>query len=532
MASVLRQSLAPLMVTTVAAAAVVILWQGLRYDHETKVAQVTAAASYATRSELARQLIVQFTAFRDLSRLLAETEREARGQRAVANAIPLTLFAGVDVIAWNEQGGRRFLTGDSNVEFESLPRAQEWEGLGELFPTEQPIRPTIVGPRLDADGHAIFTFVVPVRQAGRDATLVGVIDANDALEQYLLDEDPGYHIRVTCCDGLELYSRADALPDVPDSWVIDGLIEPEPGLLWRVAHRPTAQLAADLTPWATNAVLGVGLAMAFALGAFVYQSRRADDRARAAREAEQRVTTLNRNLEHEVQRRTQDLNEVLADLNTINLSVSHDLRSPLNAISLLTHQLRLDDERDDNERELLDRVSANVKRTAAIMDRLFGFSRATSFEYTIETVDMQALAEQVVEELAADRPAATLTVGNLPPAEADGTMVHSLLTNLVGNALKYAGDSPEARIEVGHEHIDGESVYFVRDNGPGFDAAVAEELFKPMKRLGGARKKSDGLGLGLTIAARIAKRHGGRIWAEGHAGTGATFYFTLAPRRD
>jgi signal transduction histidine kinase len=530
MASALRRFLAPLAVTTVAAAAVVILWQALRYDHESKVAQVTAAASYATRSELARQLIVQFTAFRELSRVLAESERERRGQRAMASAIPLTLFAGVDVIAWNEQGGRRFLTDGSNADLEGLPRAEQWAGLGELFPTEQPARAMIVGPKLDPEGHAIFTFVVPVRQGGRDATLLGVIDANDALGSFLLDEDPGFDIRVTCCNGMVLYSRSETPPKVPASWVVDGLIAPEPGILWRVAHRPTAELADDLTPWATNAVLAVGLAMAFALGAFVYQSRRADDRAQAASEAEQRVTTLNRNLEQEVQRRTQDLNEVLADLNTINLSVSHDLRSPLNAISLLTHQLKLDGDRDDDERDLLDRMSATVKRAAAIMDRLFGFSRATSFEYTIEEVDMEALAEQVVEELTSDRPAVEIGVAELPDAQADATMVHSLLTNLVGNALKYAGDADDARVEIGYEHIDSECVYFVRDNGPGFDAEMTGELFKPMKRTAGAKKKADGLGLGLTIAARIAKRHGGRIWAEAAPDAGATFYFTLAPR--
>lgn len=529
MRSALRQSLAPLAVTAVAATAVVFLWQGLRYDHETKVAQVAAAASYAARSELARKLIEQFSAFRDLARLWAASEREPRGQRAMASAIPLTLFEGIDVIDWNGQSTPRFLTNGSGIRIDDVSSARRWAALEGLFPTEPPTRAAIVGPQLDADGHAIFSFVVPVRQAGGEAALLGIIDANDALDAFLLDEDPGYAIHVTCCDGVELYSRAAAPPDVPESWIVAGLIQPEPGLLWRVEHRPTSELAADLTPWAMNAVLAVGLAMAFALGAFVYQSRRADERASAARQAEQRVSTLNRDLEHQVALRTQDLNEVLADLSTINLSVSHDLRSPLNAISLLTHQLQLEEHRSDEDRELLGRISTNVKRTASIMDRLFGFSRATSFEYTIETIDMQALAEQVVAEQSAERPTARISVGKLPPAEADSAMVHSLLTNLIGNALKYAGDSADAKVDIGHERVDGEAAYFVRDNGPGFEPALAEELFKPMKRHGQPRKRTDGLGLGLTIAARIAKRHGGRIWAQSQPGAGATFYFTLAP---
>lgn len=525
MSPALRQSLPPIAVATVAATAVIFLWQGLRYDHETKVAQVTEAASYATRSALARQLIEQFGAFRDLADFWAANEGGQTGQATAANAIPLTLFEGVDVLTWDEQGPH-FVSEDADLEVENLSDARQWSSLGKLFPVQRPTRPTIIGPEIDSDGHAIYSFLVPAR---REATLIGVIDANDALETFLLDEAPGYDIHVRCCDGLTLYRRSTETFDPPDRWIVDGWISPEPGLLWNVEHRPTPDLATGLTPWATDAVLIVGLAMAFALGAFVHQSQRADNRARAASEAEQHVTTLNRNLEHEVERRTQDLNEVLADLNTINLSVSHDLRSPLNAISLLSHQLRLQRDRSPEDQALLERIEANVKRSGAIMDRLFGFSRATSFEYTIEPVDMQALADQVAEELGSDHPSAEISIGMLPPTEADGTMVHSLLTNLVANALKYACDQPSIRIEIGHEFRDGESVYFVRDNGPGFEPALTGQLFKPLKRPSEGGKKG-GLGLGLTIAARIAKRHGGRIWAESKPGEGATVKFTLAPR--
>lgn len=530
MASLPRQSLAPLAVTLVAAAAVIGLWQGLRIDHRTKVAQVTEAVSYATRSELARQVIEQFRAFRDLARLWSESRARPTGQRTPPSAVPPTLFEGIDIAAWTADGRPRYLTEGSSLALENRPSPEDRTGLGELFPTEPPVEPAILGPAFDADGHTMFSFVVPVRLNDVETMLIGVIDANDALDTLLLDEDPGYDIRVTCCDGLALHERNAEPPEGPEDWIVGGWIEPEPGLLWHVEHRPTPELAADLTPWAMNAVLVVGLAMAFALGAFVYQSRRADDRALAARAAEQRVTELNRNLEHEVERRTEDLNEVLSDLNTINLSVSHDLRSPLNAISLITDQLKLKSKPESKHRELLERISANVRRTASIMDRLFGFSRATSFEYTIARIDMRAMAEQVAEELAADDGDAKISVGALPPAEADPTMVQSLLTNLVGNALKHAGGRTDAEIEIGHEQRGGESIYFVRDNGPGFDPGLADELFKPMKRFGEAKKKSDGLGLGLTIVARIARRHGGRVWAAAEPGVGATFFFTLAPR--
>jgi light-regulated signal transduction histidine kinase (bacteriophytochrome) len=162
---------------------------------------------------------------------------------------------------------------------------------------------------------------------------------------------------------------------------------------------------------------------------------------------------------------------------------------------------------------------------ASILDRLFGFSRASSFEYSIQDVDMRAIAKQVVhDQSAGDERGPQIEIGDLPHADADETMVHILLTNLVSNALKYSNGS---RIQIGHRSQDGQSVYFVRDFGPGFDSALSEDLFKPLRRFSG-NNKSEGLGLGLTIAARIAQRHGGRIWAEGKIGKGATFFFTLA----
>jgi signal transduction histidine kinase len=513
---------APLAVSAVAATAVVLLWLGLRADHESKVAQVTEAASYATRSELAQQLIQQFRAFRELADFWSSNQR---GQGVVDSAIPLVLFEGVDLIAWNEQGGARFLTDGSELAFDREPSDAEWAPLQQLLPAERPTRTTISGPVIDADGHAIFSLIMPVSGANQQASLVGLIDAHDALSGFLADEAPGYDIRVTCCEGVELYNRGTPEARMPETWTRSGWIEPEPGMLWNVSHRPSPGLAADLTPWATNAVLFVGLAMSFLLGALVYQTKLAKNRAAAASAAEHSVRMLNRNLEDQVALRTKDLHEVLADLNTINLSVSHDLRSPLNAISLLSHRLRLQEGQPEGSKERFDRIAANVKQMANILDRLFGFSRASSFEYSIQDVDMRAIAKQVVhDQSAGDERGPQVEIGDLPHADADETMVHILLTNLVSNALKYSNGS---RIQIGHRSQDGQSVYFVRDFGPGFDSALSEDLFKPLRRFSG-NNKSEGLGLGLTIAARIAQRHGGRIWAEGKIGKGATFFFTLA----
>jgi len=511
---------APLTITAISAMAVVLLWQSLRADQESKVAQVTEAASYATRSELARQLILQFRALRELADFWADSRR---GQQALDSTVPLRLFEGVDLIVWDETGGSRFLNSGSEFAFDREASEGELARLTNLLPENPPTQSRVAGPVFDDEGHAIFTFAMPVYRTGQLATLVGLIDARDALETFLLDEAPGYDIRVRCCGNIELYRRGGSTADFPETWIRSGWIEPEPGMRWNVEHRPSTDLVADLTTWAANAVLLVGLAMSLALGALVYQSRRATDRAAAATEAEHSVRLLNRSLEDQVALRTQDLNEVLADLNTINLSVSHDLRSPLNAISMLAHRLRLQEEQSADSAERFERISANIKRMGDILDRLFGFSRASSFEYSIGDVDMRALSERVAEEqIKSSNLQTQIDIGDLPHADADETMIHILLSNLVENALKHAKGS---RIEIGHEERDGRSVYYVRDSGPGFDASLEEEVFKPMKRL--TEGKGAGLGLGLTIAARIAKRHGGRIWVESETGKGATFYFTL-----
>jgi signal transduction histidine kinase len=291
-------------------------------------------------------------------------------------------------------------------------------------------------------------------------------------------------------------------------------------------------LAADLKTWAVDAVLVVGLAMALLIGAVVFASQRARARAIAAGAAEQRVRALNRELETRVEMRTRDLNEVLADLNTINLSVSHDLRSPLNAASLLAHRLRQEFVDDGTTKECVDRIIANIGRMTGIMDRLLGFSRASSFEYRIERVDMRALAEQVVSEQTDDADVRVrITIGELPPADADRTMIHILLTNLIANALKHATSAGAEQIEIGCVRREHECVYFVADNGPGLDEHVAHQLFKPMRRPEGS-SENGGLGLGLAISARIVERHGGRIWVESATDKGAVFLFTLCASPD
>ena len=515
-----RNLVLPAAIALVAAGAVVLLWQALRSDHVARVANVTEATSYATRSELARRLIVQLESLE----ALADSWISAWAERPdVEGPLAAIRFEGVEVIAWSGDDGARFVATSANPDSSHVPTDAQWAEIAPLIAeAETAATAKAVGPYVDDAGHATFRYYSPVQRGVRHGTLVAVIDAHDLLDALLVDEAIGYEIRVSCCDGVEIYRRDAADDTLPSVWTHDGWIAPAPGLVWNVRHRPSPELRAVLDTSAVDSVLIVGLALAMLLGLLVFETRRANDRAAAANAAEQRLRVLHRELEERVIARTQNLDEVLRDLNTINLAVSHDLRSPLNAISLVTGQLE-SSAPDEVARQRLCKIAANVARMTAMLNRLLGYSRTAAFESELENVDMHALAEQVVREQSLDTQ--TVTIGALPAAFADRVIVHILLSNLVANAVQHARAGRALRIEVGSRGLEGGvPTYFVRDNGQGLDAALAAQLFKPLRD---RQQGSGGLGLGLAIATRAVDRHDGRIWVESEPGRGTTFLFTL-----
>ena len=520
-----RSLIVPVAVAIVAAGAAIVLWQVLREDHEAGVANVAEATSYATRSELARQLIIQFQSLHVLADLWISSSGEGDVPVDAETPLEIIRFEGVAAIAWSDSNGTRFLATRTNPVLGYVPTPDEWVPIADLVTeAHAAAAETTLGPSIDADGHAIFRYYLPVRRGMRHGVLVAVIDAHDLLEALLVDEALGYEIRVTCCDGTELYRRGAADEEAPGAWTREGRISPAPGVLWNVAHRPSPALADDLETSAVDSVLIAGFALALVLGGLVFQTRRAGERAAAASAAEQRIHKLNRELEERVVARTKGLDDALTDLNTINLSVSHDLRSPLNAMSLLASQLREANRQDAVAAGRCEKITANIERMSVIIDRLLAYSRASSFDSQLEDVDMRAMAEQVVREQSI--PPSAVSIGDLPRARADSMIMHILLSNLVNNAARHGQSSRGLRIEIGSLTTDdGRTAYYIRDNGPGLDKELADKLFKPMNE----RWKSggEGLGLGLAITARAVERHHGRIWVESEPGKGATFLFTL-----
>jgi signal transduction histidine kinase len=232
-------------------------------------------------------------------------------------------------------------------------------------------------------------------------------------------------------------------------------------------------------------------------------------------------------LETRVRERTAELKEANRELEAFSYSVSHDLRAPLRAIDGYARMLDEDyaARLDDEGRRLLGVVQASAQRMGQLIDDLLAFSRLGRQALARQGVDMEALAREVAAELVQGE-RVTLEIGKLPAADADRALMRQVWTNLIGNALKYSGRSDRPRVEIGCREGPGERVYWVRDNGAGFDMRYAAKLFGVFQRLH-SQDEFAGTGVGLAIVQRVVARHGGRVWAEGKPGAGACFFFSL-----
>lgn len=242
------------------------------------------------------------------------------------------------------------------------------------------------------------------------------------------------------------------------------------------------------------------------------------------------------NLHHQVQRQAAELEqrvaERTAELEAFSYSVSHDLRAPLRAIDGFSRILLEDhgDKLDVECNRLLNTVCSEAQNMGQLIDDLLAFSRLTRQEITLNDVSMSHVVQAVADQLGSGDPQRDiqLSVGALPSAWGDRAMIQQVYVNLLSNAIKFTRDKTPAVIEVGHRREHGQDVYYVKDNGVGFDMQHAEKLFGVFERLHTV-DQFEGTGVGLAIVQSIVQRHGGRIWAEGVTGEGAAMYFTLRP---
>jgi two-component system sensor histidine kinase/response regulator len=256
------------------------------------------------------------------------------------------------------------------------------------------------------------------------------------------------------------------------------------------------------------------------------QNRDLEEANAHLRRAEDEISRLN----HRLERRVVELSEVNRELDAFGYTVSHDLRAPLIRIDGFSHALeeQYSAQLDEQGKLYLHRVRSSSQRMCQLVDDLLNFSRVSRLEIHPEVVDLSEMARGIAAELEARDPGrhAEFVIAPQIAATGDAALLRIVFVNLFENAWKFTRRKETAHIEFGVANDAGTAVYFLKDNGAGFDPAYLQKLFRPFERLHPSAE-FEGTGIGLATVERIVKRHSGRIWAEGAPELGATFYFTL-----
>ena len=246
--------------------------------------------------------------------------------------------------------------------------------------------------------------------------------------------------------------------------------------------------------------------------------------------AQAEISVLNENLESRVHERTLELQRALSEIESFNYSVSHDLRTPLRAINGFSQALLDDyhDTLDETAQDFLQRIVSSCQRMGLLIDDLLKLSRLTKQEMNKEPLDLTAIAREIVRDLRAEEPNRKVEVEIEEELHSvgDPRLLTVALENLLQNAWKFTGKTPHPRIEVGRIQEKDRQVFFVRDNGAGFDMAYSSALFGVFQRLH-RTSEFEGTGIGLATVRRIIERHGGEVWATSHLDKGAVFYFSI-----
>lgn len=276
------------------------------------------------------------------------------------------------------------------------------------------------------------------------------------------------------------------------------------------------------------------LVLAFA-AMLIRQLRSLEKRSRELRRATDEILLLNSELEERVHQRTAQLEAANQELEAFSYSVSHDLHSPLKSIDGFSHLLQraIGTKAGEKETHYLNRIRSSVQQMGELIDGLLSLAQLSRDKLQFSQVDLADIARSIGKECRERDPErqAQIIVQDTMPVTGDRRLLSVILQNLLGNAWKFTSRRELARIEVGSQPGKaGETVYFVKDNGAGFDMAYAKKLFCTFQRLHSPSDFS-GTGIGLATVKRVIDHHGGRVWAEGKESEGAVFYFTLGAVR-
>ncbi|HEY5748716.1 MAG TPA: ATP-binding protein [Chryseolinea sp.] len=297
-----------------------------------------------------------------------------------------------------------------------------------------------------------------------------------------------------------------------------------------LALAETAKAISDRQDYSVRAVKQVDNEVGVLTDAFNQMLTRIQEQNLALNESSAKIVAFNQRLEQRVAERTAELEASNKELESFSYSVSHDLRAPIRSIHGYANILQEEyaSVLDVEAIRLIHTILRNSKRMGQLIDDLLAFSRLGRKELMRFEISVQDIVHTVVEEykiIEGDRPM-EIKIEKLPNAFADLTTLRQVWINLVSNALKYSRDRERSVVEIGSFEKDHALVYYIKDNGAGFDMKYYDKLFGVFQRLH-SQREFEGTGVGLAIVQRIIARHGGRIWAEAKLNEGATFYFTL-----
>jgi PAS domain S-box-containing protein len=246
------------------------------------------------------------------------------------------------------------------------------------------------------------------------------------------------------------------------------------------------------------------------------------------KQAEASLQALAAQLEQKVIERTVQFEQANAELESFSYSVSHDLRAPLRAVHGYSSMLleMTAGKFDENTLRIINRILSATNVMGKLIDDLLSFSRTGRREMIRVKVNMNALVDESIKELEAERPGLTITRHKLPGCTGDPAMLKQVWLNLIGNAVKYSSKQEHSEVVIGYKSEARRQIYFVKDNGVGFDMAYVHKLFGVFQRLHG-HNEFEGTGIGLAFVKKIVEKHDGKTWAESEVGKGASFYFSL-----